>query len=168
MEQLNRRTRPIFTTNGYLYNAHLHPISSKVLKQNSRIETSSYLTKRNKNNKIKINKHQKTTNFEELLIESIDEGLSVIGESKKKIVYAYLERKFQMTRHDIPNRIEDFTKAIENIFGNGAKILELKIMKCLFNKVGYTLNYSNQKNLTFIEYIKVIRLEKENLEGIEL
>ena len=167
MEQLNRKTIPRFTTNWHLYKTHLHPISSKALKQNSGKETSSYWKKRN-NNKIKINKHQKTTNFEESLIESIDEGLSVIGESTKKIVYAYLERKFQMTRHDIPNRIEDFTKAIENIFGNGAKILELKIMKCLFNKVGYTLNYSNQKNLTFIEYIKAIRLEKENLEGIEL
>ncbi|MFC1487870.1 hypothetical protein ACFLRN_09330 [Thermoproteota archaeon] len=73
-----------------------------------------------------------------------------------------------MTRHDIPNRIEDFTKAIENIFGNGSKILKLKIMKCLFNKVDYTLNYSDQKNLTFIEYIKAIRLEKENLEVIDV
>ena len=153
MEQFNRRTTetkpaPIFTTNGYLYKTHLHPIYAKPQEQNTGT---------------KNNIHQKTTNFEELLIQSIDEGLSVIGESAKKVVYAYLEKTFKMNRLDIPHRIEEFTKAIESIFGNGAKIFEIQIMKSLFNKVGYTVKqYSGQKNLTFIEYIAAIKREQKN------
>jgi hypothetical protein len=68
-----------------------------------------------------------------------------------------------MNRLDIPHRIEEFTKAIESIFGNGAKILEIQIMKSLFKKVGYQVKqYSGQKNLTFIEYIAAIKREQKN------
>ena len=63
-----------------------------------------------------------------------------------------------MNRLDIPYRIEEFIDAIERIFGTGAKILEIQIMKCLFKKVGYTVkHYSKQKNLTFTEYITAIK-----------
>jgi hypothetical protein len=161
MEQLNRKTIPIFTTNWYLYKTHMHQISSKVLKQHLVIEANSHWIERKTNNKIELAKDQKKPKFDELLIESIDEELSVIGKSIKKIVYAYLEKKLQMTRFDIPNRIEEFINAIESIFGNGAKILELKIMKCLFKKVDYELNYLDKKNITFIEYINAIRIVEE-------
>jgi len=165
MEQLNRRTTvtqptPIFTTNWYLYKTHLHPISAKPQEQKTGTKTNSYRTKRKNNEDQKNNIHKKTTNFEELLLKAIDEGLSVIGESAKKIVYIYLEKNFKMNRLDIPHRIDEFTRAIESIFGNGAKILEIQIMKSLFNKVGHSVQqYSGQKNLTFIEYIAAIKLE---------
>jgi len=105
--------------------------------------------------------------FEELLMEAIDEGLSLLGESSKQVVYFYLGKTFKMNRLDIPYRIEEFIDAIERIFGNGSKILEIQIMKCLFKKVGYTVkHYSKQKNLTFTEYITAIKLEKQNRENI--
>ena len=166
MEQLNRRTTetkptPIFTTNWYLYKTYLHPIPTKPQEQNTGKKTNSYRAKRKNNEGQKNNIHQKTTNFEELLLKAIDEGLSVIGESAKKVVYTYLEKTFKMNRLDIPHRIEEFTRAIESIFGNGAKILEIQIMKSLFKKVGHTVKqYSGQKNLTFIEYIAAIKREQ--------
>ena len=152
---------PIFTNNWYLYKTHLHPISAKPQEQNTGKKTNSYRAKRKNNEGQKNNIHQKTTNFEELLLKAIDEGLSVIGESAKKVVYTYLEKTFKMNRLDIPHRIEEFTRAIESIFGNGAKILEIQIMKSLFKKVGHTVKqYSGQKNLTFIEYIAAIKREQ--------
>ena len=79
--------------------------------------------------------------FEELLLEAINEGLSLLGESGKQVLYFHLEKNFKINKQDIPNRIEEFTDAIETIFGNGAKILEIQIMKCLFRKVGHTFKY---------------------------
>ena len=133
MAQLNRNTeevkrRGVFTTNWYLYKTHLH--------------TGTKIEAENK------------TNFEEALLEAVDEGLSVLGESAKQAVYCHLGKTFKITRQDIPYRLEEFTDAVEGIFGAGAKILEIQIMKCLFKKVGHTFkNYPRQEELTFTEYV---------------
>lgn len=163
MEQYNRRTTPVFTTNWYLYKTHLHPITIKPQEQNTTTKTNNYWKKRKNSNTTKTNNHQNTTNFEELLLSAIDEGLNLIGESAKKDVYNYLEHTLKMNRPEIPQRIEEFTKAIECLFGNGAKILEIQMMKNLFNKSGCTVKQqSGQTNLTFIEYITTIKKQQNN------
>ena len=169
MEQLNKTTKgvktmQVFTTNWYLYKTGLHPISTRSQEGNSGRETESYMSKkRRRNHSPKNNTQKKTTKFEELLLEAVDEGLTVLGESSKHVVYFYLEKTYKMNRLDIPYRIEEFTDAVEKIFGTGAKILEIQIMKCLFKKVGYTFkHYSRQKNLEFTEYIAAIKLKKNH------
>ncbi len=158
----------VFTTNWYLYKTYLHPFSTKSQKRNSGTETESYGTKkRKKDHSPRIKAEKRTMDFEELLMEAIDEGLSLLGESAKQAIYCHLEKTFKMNRLDIPYRIEEFIDAIERIFGNGSKILEIQIMKCLFKKVGYTVkHHSKQKNLTFTEYITAIKLEKQKRENI--
>jgi len=132
MEQLNRNTKEVknvraFTTNWYLYKTQFSP---------------------------KIGAEKKTISFEEVLLEAIDEGLSVLGESAKQAIYCHLGKTFKMNRLDIPYRIDEFADAIEGIFGAGAKIVETLIMKSLFKKVGCHLkNYPRPKNLTFTGYI---------------
>ena len=72
-----------------------------------------------------------------------------------------------MDAQDIPSRIEEFSKALENIFGTGSKIIEIQIMKKLFNKVGYSIkNYPSIHDLTFTEYVAAIKQEKEKRENI--
>ena len=101
----------------------------------------------------------------EVLMAAIDEGLSLLGESSKQAVYFHLEKTFKMNRVDIPYRIEEFADAIEKIFGTGAKILEIQIMKSLFKKLGHKFKYyPKQINLTFTEYIAAVKLEKNNSE----
>ena len=173
MEQLNRKTKEvktmgIFTTNWYLYKTYLHPLSKKPQTRNSETVTEIYGSKKRRGfNSKNREAEKKTMNFEEVLLEAIDEGLSLLGESPKQAVYFHLEKTFKMNRLDIPYRIEEFTDAVEKIFGSGAKILEIQIMKCLFKKVGYTFkHYPKQKNLTFTEYIAAVKLEKNNYENI--
>ena len=111
---------------------------------------------------------KKTMSFEELLLEAIDEGLSLLGESSKQAVYFHLEKDCKINSQDIPYKIEEFTDAFERIFGNGAKILEIRIMKCLFKKVGYTFkHYPRPKSLTFTEYIAAVRIAKDNYEKLK-
>ena len=174
MEQLNIKTKEVktmrvFTTNWYLYKTYLHPISKKSQTRNSETVTEIYVPKKRRAFKPKNREAKKRTmNFEEDLLEAIDEGLSLLGESSKQAIYFHLEKTFNMNRLDIPYRIEEFIDAIEKIFGSGAKILEIQIMKCLFNKVGYTFRYyPRQKSLTFTEYIAAVKLEKNNYENIK-
>ena len=106
--------------------------------------------------------------FEGLLLEAIDEGFSFLGESPKAAIYFHLEKTFKIKRQDIPYRIEEFTTAIERMFGTGAKLVEIRIMKSLFTKVGCTFkSYQSPANLDFTEYIAAIKLAKNNYDLIK-
>jgi len=111
----------------------------------------------------------RTMSFEKLLLEAIDEGLSSLGETCKQAIYFHLEKKFKLTKQDIPFRIEDFTEAMENIFGVGAKVLEIRIMKNLFKNMGYPFPYFRpraQKYLEFTKYIESARVNKQEPLGL--
>ena len=157
----------VFTTNWYLYKTYLHPTPKTSQTRNSGTVTEIYGPKK-RGSKSKNREAENKTKFEEDLLEAIDEGLSLLGESSKYAVYFHLEKAFKMNRLDIPYRIEDFTDAIEKLFGPGAKILEIHIMKRLFKKVGYNFkHHPKQKNLTFMEYIAAVKLEKDNNDNIK-
>ncbi len=93
--------------------------------------------------------------FKKLLLEAVDNGLSSLGDSQKQAIYFYLEETFTVKKQDIPNKIEAFANAIEKIFGNGAKILEIQIIKHLYEKVGPDFEYFPEKDdLLFTEYVE--------------
>jgi len=97
--------------------------------------------------------------FKKLLLEAVDEALSSLGDSSKQAIYFYLEETFKINRQNIPNKIEEFTNAIEKIFGQGAKILELQIIKHLYEKVGRDFEYFPEKDdLLFTEYVEAVYL----------
>ena len=104
--------------------------------------------------------------FEELLLEAIDEGLASIRESSKQAIYFHLEKGFNIKRQEIPDKIADFQDAIEKIFGLGASFLEIPIMKRLYEKVGQTVQLQGSEDFTFTEYVTAVRrsfLEKRKL-----
>ena len=61
--------------------------------------------------------------FENVLLETIDQAFSTLGENVKKSIYFHLNQKFMITKQDIPYRIDDFSDALEQIFGTGARML---------------------------------------------
>ena len=102
--------------------------------------------------------------FEKLLLEAVDEGLSSLGDSAKHAIYFHLENTFNISRRDIPSKIEDFADAIGKIFGLGAKPIEILIMQRLYEKVGGVVEYSGREDLVFAEYVAAARqsfLKKE-------
>ena len=174
MPQLNRKTERkvkkvgVFTTNWYLYKTYLHPLSKESQTQNPETVTPIYRSKKRRGFNFKNREAENKTKFEEILLEAIDEGLSLLGESPKQALYFHLEETFNMNRQDIPYKIEEFTNAVEKIFGAGAKILKIQIMKCIFKKIGYTFkHYPKQKSLTFTKYIAAVKREKNNNDNIE-
>jgi hypothetical protein len=150
-----------FTTNWYLYKTYTHQISNESQTRNPRPATHVYESEKGTEFTSK-DQEAENKNFDEILLEAIDEGFSLLGDSSKHAVYFHLEKSFNMHRLDIPSRIEEFVDAIEKLFGAGAKILEIHIMKCLFKKVNYNFkHYPKQKNLTFTEYVAALKLEKD-------
>ena len=92
--------------------------------------------------------------FRKLLQDAVEEGLSTLGETPKHAVYYHLRETFNIRRQDIPDKMYEFADAIEKMFGEGARLLEIQIMKSLHAKTGDRLRHYNKKEgLAFTEYL---------------
>ena len=97
--------------------------------------------------------------FEEVLLEAVDEALSSLGDSSKRAVYYHLEKDFDISRQDIPNKIEEFASALEEIFGPGTRLLEIQMMRRLYEKVGPAFkHFPEGDDLEFTGYAAAVRL----------
>jgi hypothetical protein len=95
---------------------------------------------------------EKAKNFDEIFIEAVDEGLKVLGESGKQMIFFYLEKGFSVKKHEIPEKPEAFAQGLEKIFKAGALVIEKLIVENLYSKLG--LEYENKQNFSFEEYVK--------------
>lgn len=86
--------------------------------------------------------------YQKILLEAIDEGLTILGDSGKHMVFFYLERNYSIRKHDIPKNPEAFIDGLEKIFGSGASVLEKMILKCMCSKLGLTDDEIKGRTLT--------------------
>lgn len=95
--------------------------------------------------------------FHKLLLEAVDSALSSLGDSARQSVYFHLEKKFDITRDEIPGRVEDFDHGLERIFGTGTRFLEVLIMKKLYEEIGSKgkiLKLDQGNEFRFVDYVK--------------
>lgn len=93
--------------------------------------------------------------FKQVFLESIDEGLMVLGENSKKAIYFHLQCMFSLKKEDIPDRPEALVKGLKKIFGAGAKAIEEWILESLYQKIG--AKYEEKKNHKFEDYLNDAR-----------
>jgi hypothetical protein len=111
-------------------------------------------------------KTKRDTKFDAVLLDAIDTAFSALGQNVKFSIYFNLEAKFGLPKQDIPDRISDFSNALEQIFGQAARSLEILIMKYLNDKVKCNYSWVGPKwlvpDLTFEKYIKLVRISLED------
>ena len=93
--------------------------------------------------------------------EAIDEAFSSLGEPARKAIYIHLENSFGIAKHEIPYKINDFSDAVEKIFGPAARNLEILFIKNIQAKARidckWDLPESSGSELTFEEYIRTVK-----------
>jgi hypothetical protein len=105
----------------------------------------------------------KDPKFDSILSEAIDEALSVCGERAKSALYTYLEKALNIPKPEIPTRINEFSRGLEDLFGVHAHVLEILIMKYLHSKIEIVWKWPNDsQNLTFQEYVSFARKHYED------
>lgn len=104
----------------------------------------------------KNTKNPKTKQFNELLLTAIDNAFTSLGESVKKSIYFHLEERFSLKRTQIPSQLKKFQDAIEQIFGSGARFLEILIMKNLYKLSGISIKIEDTQ-ICFIDYVKEVK-----------
>jgi hypothetical protein len=95
--------------------------------------------------------------FEKLLLDSVDEALLLLGESARQSIYFHFEKEFNLSREEIPIRLEEFQCAIERLFGIGSRYIEILVMKNLHKKIGLPVRTDQSVQFEFVKYVDNVR-----------
>jgi hypothetical protein len=104
-------------------------------------------------------KNQKPTQneFNTIIAETVDESLSSFCNLDKEAVYRRLENDFKIKKQEIPCKLEEFADAIEQIFGVGAKLIEIKIIQMLHKQIQGFMFFPKKGEVDFKEYAVGLR-----------
>jgi len=90
--------------------------------------------------------------FESSLLDAIDETLSlVLSERAKEVIYAHLEKYYDLRREEVPLKLDVFASCLEKIFGRAAAIMEKMVLKRFYSKLG--IDFEETKDWGFKDYI---------------
>ena len=93
--------------------------------------------------------------FEQLMNETVDNVLSLMGTVCRQAVYDHLEREYGTSRNEVADHIEEFSEALVQVFGGATALLEIQIMKRLCQKVPQ-FKYRPEGTLTFPDYVNAL------------
>jgi hypothetical protein len=115
------------------------------------LSTTCTLQLRKKKHKLREN------SFETAILDAVDEGFAPFGHSSKQALYIHLENTFKIKKQEIPYKIEEFADAIEQIFGAGAKLIEIRILEALHERNQDFVHFPKKGELAFAEYVDDLR-----------
>lgn len=86
-----------------------------------------------------------------MLLDCVDEGLSVLGNEPKQAVYQYLATIHSLDREQIPDKIDEFSAGLRKALGSASRVIERLILKKLFQRIGST--FRDTADLEFTDYV---------------
>ncbi|MEM3870977.1 MAG: hypothetical protein QXE05_00205 [Nitrososphaeria archaeon] len=90
-----------------------------------------------------------------IILDAIDESLSVLGEKGKEAIYYFLEREYLIEKEDIPSNLQTFDECLRLVFGVGANIIEKYIIINLKKKA--KIEITLDPSLNFVETVEKIK-----------
>ena len=82
---------------------------------------------------------------------AVDEALLVPGEIVRTAIYDRIQRSYQLGREEIPEKLETFHQALQDLLGAGGKVMEKLIAKSLYRRL--KLNFTQHDGWTLIDYV---------------
>ena len=101
-----------------------------------------------------------SSGLKEALLHAIDDGLAVPGEIVRTAIYDRVERSYQLRREETPEKLEAFHRALEDLLGESAKVMEKLIAKKLYSHLG--LGFTHRDGWTLVEYVNHAREVKRD------
>jgi hypothetical protein len=97
---------------------------------------------------------------DEIILDTIDKGLNLLGENPKQALWYCLEKDFQFDRHKVPENLESFEETLKGFFGLGYNFLEAHFRQQLQKATAEDL----QGYKTFADCIHGLRKKAENVK----
>lgn len=89
-----------------------------------------------------------------------------LGLSVRHAIYWHLEKKTSIKKTEIPYKLEAFMKGLHSIFGFGSLMIEMLIVKKLYEKL--SLSFIEIPEYSFIDYVKKAKEKYEKSRKIAL
>lgn len=100
------------------------------------------------------------------LLEAVDKALQLFGEANKSAIYSAFEKKCEIRRDKIPERLEDFHKTLEEIFGATATdVIDKMIIREFHSRIGS--DFEEVKGWKLIDCLNGLRRLNEPVENGE-
>jgi hypothetical protein len=111
-------------------------------------------------------KNKRNRKFEQLLLKAVDEAFQSLGFRAKKCVYSTLEEKFKLKKQDIPERLDVFSNALDQIFSvYVARYMEILIMAKLHEEIDCSYRWVGPNwlvpDFSFKKYVILLKLAYE-------
>ncbi len=97
------------------------------------------------------------TTFSETFLEAVDKAFIMFGDKASQAIYGYLKDVHGVNRADLPNKVDTFALALENLFGKASVLVELKIMETLHRSAPEFKFSLKADELSFVCYVKAFR-----------
>jgi hypothetical protein len=89
--------------------------------------------------------------LEETLLQAVDEALVIPGEIVRMAIYERIERSYQLRREEIPEKLETFRRALQELLGAGGKVMEKLIVRNLYRRLG--LSFEKNEVWALVDYV---------------
>jgi len=87
----------------------------------------------------------------ETLLQAVDDGLLVLGQSARVAIYECIEKSYQVRRENIPDELLTFHRALQDLLGSGARMMERLIARDLYSRLG--LDFIEHNGWTLIDFM---------------
>lgn len=97
--------------------------------------------------------HVTASELDRLLVESLDESFAaILGEIPKKTLFDFLEKSRAITKNRIPEKLNEFTAAMDTVFGTTtSRVLESIVVKGLYSRLALT--YIERPDWRLLDYM---------------
>jgi hypothetical protein len=98
------------------------------------------------------------SSFDQMLQEAVDSAFSILGSQAKTVLCSYLENSRGITLQELSTQIEAFADTVEQIFGESARLLEIRIIQNLHKMVPeFSYEAGDDETLSFARYVEALR-----------
>jgi hypothetical protein len=85
------------------------------------------------------------------VLDAVDHGLLALGAVVRETIYWRIEESHQVKREEIPENLDGFYKALQQLLGRGAEVISHLIAKNLFTRLD--LKFTQHENWTLVDYV---------------
>jgi hypothetical protein len=89
--------------------------------------------------------------FSRLLLEAVDRALLVLGETARQAIYDCIGSSYQITREEIPEKLEVLHGALTDLLGKGGNMVERVAAENLYRTL--RLNFEPNDDWVLVDYV---------------
>ena len=97
----------------------------------------------------------------EALLQAVDAAFLVLGEIVGTAIYKCLGRRYQLKREEIPEKVDTFHSALQDMLGAGSEVMENLIAESFCSRLG--LDFSRHDGWTLVDYVN--HAKETNMHG---